>query len=188
MDKRGDGGGGLDWGDGGGDVGCGDGSRSDDGAGCGDDSRGGDDDDDSGVEMVVEMVAAGEVVMEMWCRMVVAAKVVAVVWQRGKLMVTDDMVKYVLEKYEKNWKVEDEIVDVILEDLWIRYGKDDKGKGKVEKDLARANQAEQTKQAGDDVNLVDVDDVDLFASLDLENIAKTLEEDFTRLLKAKKAK
>ncbi|GJT23078.1 hypothetical protein Tco_0893015 [Tanacetum coccineum] len=69
-------------GDGGGDVGCGDGSRSDDGAGCGDDSRGGDDDDDSGVETVVGMVAAREVVMEMWCRMVVAAKVVAVVWQR----------------------------------------------------------------------------------------------------------
>ncbi|GKB05212.1 hypothetical protein Tco_0833407 [Tanacetum coccineum] len=78
-----------------------------------------------------------------------------------KLMVTDDMVK---------------------------YGKDDKGKGKVKKDLARANQAEQAKQARDDVDLVDGDDVDLFASLDLENIAKTLEEDFTRLLKAKKAK
>ncbi|GJT01174.1 hypothetical protein Tco_0822343 [Tanacetum coccineum] len=105
-----------------------------------------------------------------------------------KLMVTGDMVEYVLEKYEKNWKVEDEIVDVILEDLQIKYEKDDKGKGKVKEDLARANQAKQAKPAGDDVDLVDADDVDLFASLDLKNRVKTLEEDFTRLLKAKKAK
>ncbi|GKF85620.1 hypothetical protein Tco_0253447, partial [Tanacetum coccineum] len=48
-----------------------------------------------------------------------------------KLMVTKDMVEYVLEKYGKNWKVEDEIADVILEDLQIKYQKDDKGKGKV---------------------------------------------------------
>ncbi|GKF18126.1 hypothetical protein Tco_0063044, partial [Tanacetum coccineum] len=41
---------------------------------------------------------------------------------------------------------------------------------------------------GDDVDLIDADDVDLFASLDLENRVKTLEKDFTRLLKAKKAK
>ncbi|GJS16180.1 hypothetical protein Tco_0410652 [Tanacetum coccineum] len=79
-----------------------------------------------------------------------------------KLMATDDMVEYVLEKYVKNWKVEDEIADVILEDLQIKYGK------------------------GDDVDLVDADDVDLFASLDLENRVKTFEEDFTRLLKAMK--
>ncbi|GJW50798.1 hypothetical protein Tco_0092149 [Tanacetum coccineum] len=81
--------------------------------------------------------------------------------------------------------IEDEIADVILEDLQIKYEKYDKGKGKVEGDLARANQA---KQAGDDVDLVDADDVDLFDALDLENIVIKLEEDFTRLLKAKKAK
>ncbi|GKB98838.1 hypothetical protein Tco_0984975 [Tanacetum coccineum] len=40
-----------------------------------------------------------------------------------KLMVTDDMVEYVLEKYGKNWNIEDEIADVILKDLQIKYGK-----------------------------------------------------------------
>ncbi|GJX64505.1 hypothetical protein Tco_0298848 [Tanacetum coccineum] len=87
-----------------------------------------------------------------------------------KLMVTDDMVEYVLEQYGKNWKFDDEIVD---------------GKGKVKGDLARVNQA---KQAGDDVDLVDADDVDLFDALDLENKVTKLTEDFTRLLKAKKEK
>ncbi|GJW65884.1 retrovirus-related pol polyprotein from transposon TNT 1-94, partial [Tanacetum coccineum] len=55
--------------------------------------------------------------------------------------------------------LEDEIVDVILEELRIKYGKDhDKGKAK---------QAEH-----------DLDDVDLVDALDLENIIKKLEEDF----------
>ncbi|GJW50664.1 hypothetical protein Tco_0092015 [Tanacetum coccineum] len=101
-----------------------------------------------------------------------------------KLMVTDDMVEYVLEKYGKNWNIKDEIANVILEDLQIKYGKY-KEKGKVddvEWDLARA------KQACDDVDLVDADDVDLVDALDLENIVKKLEGDFSRLLKAKKAK
>ncbi|GKE57251.1 hypothetical protein Tco_1496436, partial [Tanacetum coccineum] len=40
--------------------------------------------------------------------------------------------------------------------------------------------AEHAKQVGDDVDLVDADDVDLLASLDLENIVTKLEEDFTR--------
>ncbi|GKG57126.1 hypothetical protein Tco_0582477, partial [Tanacetum coccineum] len=40
-----------------------------------------------------------------------------------KLMVIDDMVEYVLEKYGRNWTIEDEIVDVILEDLQMKYGK-----------------------------------------------------------------
>ncbi|GJV10482.1 hypothetical protein Tco_1352023 [Tanacetum coccineum] len=92
-----------------------------------------------------------------------------------KLMVTDDMVEYVFEKYGKNWKVGDEIADVILEDLQIKYGK-----GQIRK-------SRQSRQR-DDVDLVDADDVDLFASLDLKNRIKTLEEDFSRLLKAKKAK
>nr|GEX65216.1 hypothetical protein [Tanacetum cinerariifolium] len=48
-----------------------------------------------------------------------------------KLVVTREMVDYVLEKYGNNWKCEDEIADVILEDLWLKYGKGDKGKGKV---------------------------------------------------------
>ncbi|GKB15942.1 hypothetical protein Tco_0849865 [Tanacetum coccineum] len=91
-----------------------------------------------------------------------------------KLMVTDDMVEYVLEKYGKNWNIKDEIANVILEDLQIKYGKYDKEKGKVddvEWDLARA------KQACDDVDLVDADDVNLVDALNLEN---------SRLLKAKK--
>ncbi|GJU90059.1 hypothetical protein Tco_1302482 [Tanacetum coccineum] len=58
----------------------------------------------------------------------------------------------------------------------INKKNDDKGKGKVEGDLARANQA---KQAGDDVDLVDADDVNLFDALDLENRVTKLEEDFT---------
>ncbi|GJY53067.1 retrotransposon protein, putative, ty1-copia subclass, partial [Tanacetum coccineum] len=33
------------------------------------------------------------------------------------------MVKHVLEKYGKNWNFKDEIADVILEDLWIKYMK-----------------------------------------------------------------
>ncbi|GJY09662.1 hypothetical protein Tco_0377847 [Tanacetum coccineum] len=81
-----------------------------------------------------------------------------------KLMVIDDMVEYVLEKYGRNWTIEDEIVDVILEDLQMKYGK------------------------WDDVELVDVDDVDLFVSFDLENKVSKLEEDFTKLLNAKKEK
>ncbi|GKE67543.1 hypothetical protein Tco_1521704 [Tanacetum coccineum] len=84
-------------------------------------------------------------------------------------MVTDDMVEYVLDKYGKNWKVEDEIFDVILEDFHIKYGKDDKGKGKVEGDLE--NQAEQAG-AGDAISV--------FTSLDLENRVTKLEGDLAR--------
>ncbi|GKD29491.1 hypothetical protein Tco_1240269 [Tanacetum coccineum] len=114
-----------------------------------------------------------------------------------KLVVTDGMVDYVLEKYGNNWKCEDEIAYVILEDLWLKYGKaehdhlkvnkDDKGKGKVhdiqnglgklEVDLARVIKAKQVDDHDDDLD-----------TLDLENRIKTLEEDFGRLLKAKKAK
>nr|GEV41172.1 hypothetical protein [Tanacetum cinerariifolium] len=46
----------------------------------------------------------------------------------------------------------------------------------------------QEKQTRDDVDLVDVDDVDLYYALYLKNRVTKLEEDFTRLLKAKKAK
>nr|GEY00079.1 hypothetical protein [Tanacetum cinerariifolium] len=117
-----------------------------------------------------------------------------------KLVVTDGKVDYVLEKYGNKWKSEDEIAYVILEDLWLKYGKYDKGKGKlvennrnekeakhhhlkvnkgsVEVDLAREIKAKQVDEH---------DDHDL-DTLDLENSIKKLEEDFGRLLKAKKAK
>ncbi|GKE02173.1 hypothetical protein Tco_1390156 [Tanacetum coccineum] len=113
-------------------------------------------------------------------------------------VVTDGMVDYVLEKYGDTWKCEDEISSVILEDLWLKYGKDDKGKGakhhhlkgkgkvhgiqnrlgSLEVHLARAIKAKQVDDHDDD-------DLD---SLDLANRIKKLEEDFGRLLKAKKAK
>ncbi|GJT05591.1 hypothetical protein Tco_0840053 [Tanacetum coccineum] len=96
----------------------------------------------------------------------------AIVKDYTKLVVTDRMIDYVLEKYRNTWKCEDEISSVILEDLWLKYGKGKgaephhlKGKGKVD----------------------DHDDDDL-NSLDLANRIKKLEEDFGRLLKAKKAK
>ncbi|GKD96663.1 hypothetical protein Tco_1380560, partial [Tanacetum coccineum] len=64
-------------------------------------------------------------------------------------------------------KVDDQIANVILEDLQIKYEKE---------------------QAWDDVDLVDADDVDLFETLDLEKKVTKLKEDFTMMLKAKKAK
>ncbi|GKD80657.1 hypothetical protein Tco_1347496 [Tanacetum coccineum] len=72
-----------------------------------------------------------------------------------KLMVSDEIVEYVLAKYGKNWNIKDEIVNVILEDLQIKYGKYDKWKRKVndlqnkverlEGDLARAQKAKQAE-------------------------------------------
>ncbi|GJV83923.1 hypothetical protein Tco_1523821 [Tanacetum coccineum] len=105
--------------------------------------------------------------------------------EKAKLMVSDD---------------HDEIDDVILEDLQIKYRKDDKGKEKVddlqnrverlEWDLARAEKGktkvmvyEKGKAKADAL-----DDVDLVDAFDLENRIKKLSEDFNRLLKAKKAK
>ncbi|GJY81126.1 ribonuclease H-like domain-containing protein [Tanacetum coccineum] len=82
-----------------------------------------------------------------------------------ELVMTDGMVDYVLEKYENNWKCENEIAFVILEDLWL------------EVDLARAIKAKQVDDHDDDLD-----------TLVLENKIKKLEEDFGRLLKAKKAK
>ncbi|GJU19614.1 hypothetical protein Tco_1152956 [Tanacetum coccineum] len=65
------------------------------------------------------------------------------------------MMKVCLTKYGKNLNFDDEIVDVILEDLRIKYGKDDKGKRKVddlqnrvsklEVDLAWAIKAKQVE-------------------------------------------
>ncbi|GJW99055.1 hypothetical protein Tco_0180863 [Tanacetum coccineum] len=56
----------------------------------------------------------------------------AIVKNYTKLVVTDGMIDYVLEKYGNKWNCEDEIAEVILEDLWIKYTKDDKRKGKVD--------------------------------------------------------
>ncbi|GJS90796.1 hypothetical protein Tco_0773432 [Tanacetum coccineum] len=57
----------------------------------------------------------------------------------------------------------------------------------VTDDMVELNMG-KAKQAWDDVDLVDGDDVDLFDALDLKNRVIKLKEDFTRLLKAKKAK
>ncbi|GJY37282.1 hypothetical protein Tco_0422660 [Tanacetum coccineum] len=63
-----------------------------------------------------------------------------------KLVVTDGMVDYVLEKYRNKWKCEDEIAYVILEDLWLKYGKNDKGKGKEAKhDHLKVNKDDKGK-------------------------------------------
>nr|GEZ95447.1 hypothetical protein [Tanacetum cinerariifolium] len=58
-----------------------------------------------------------------------------------KLVVTDGMVNYVLEKYRNKWKSKDEIAYVILEDMWLKYGKDDKGKGKLVEDNRKGKEA-----------------------------------------------
>ncbi|GJU94678.1 hypothetical protein Tco_1319434 [Tanacetum coccineum] len=60
---------------------------------------------------------------------------------KAKLMVSDEMVEYVLAKYGKNRNVEDEIADVILEDLQIKYGKEDFSR------LLKAKKAKEAKEA-----------------------------------------
>nr|GEV99866.1 putative reverse transcriptase domain-containing protein [Tanacetum cinerariifolium] len=115
-----------------------------------------------------------------------------------KLVVTHGMVDYVLEKYRNKWKSENEIAYVILENLWLKYGKDDKGKRKLVEDNEKGKEAEHhhlkvNKDDNGKRKLVEdnkkgkVDDHDL-NTLDHENIIKKLEEDFGRLLKANKAK
>ncbi|GJW33028.1 hypothetical protein Tco_0053060 [Tanacetum coccineum] len=113
-----------------------------------------------------------------------------------KLVVTDGMVDYVLEKYGNKWKSKDEIAYVILEDLWLKYGKDDKGKRKLVEDNGKGNEVKHhhlkvnkydkgKRQLVEDNGKVDDHDLD---TLDLENRIKKLEEDFGWLLKAKKTK
>nr|GEV13443.1 hypothetical protein [Tanacetum cinerariifolium] len=114
-----------------------------------------------------------------------------------KLVVTDEMIDYVLEKYGNKWKSKDEIAYFILEDLWLNYGKYDKGKEKLVEDNGKGKMHEIQNRVGSvEVDLAsaikakqvdDYDDDDL-DSLDLANRIKKLEEDFGRLLKAKKAK
>ncbi|GJV09082.1 hypothetical protein Tco_1346738 [Tanacetum coccineum] len=141
-----------------------------------------------------------------------------------KLVVTGGMVDYVLEKYGNKWKSEDDIAYVILEDLWLKYGKDDKGKKKLVEDYRKGKEAEhhhlkvnkddkgkgklvegngkrnvhdvQNRVGSVKVNLatvikakqIDDHDDDDLDTLDLEIRIKNLEEDFGRLLRAKKAK
>ncbi|GJR05534.1 hypothetical protein Tco_0528518 [Tanacetum coccineum] len=59
---------------------------------------------------------------------------------KAKLMISDEMVEYVLAKYGKKYNLEDEIDYVILEDLRIKYRKK-----RLEGDLARAIKAKQAK-------------------------------------------
>ncbi|GJR44345.1 hypothetical protein Tco_1312448 [Tanacetum coccineum] len=103
----------------------------------------------------------------------------AIVKDYTKLVVTDGMVDYVLEKYGNTWKCEDKISSIILEDLWLKYGKNDKGKGAEHHHLKGKEKAKQ----------VDDHDDDVLDSLDLANRIKNLEEDFGReVKKAKEAK
>ncbi|GKA46250.1 hypothetical protein Tco_0739133, partial [Tanacetum coccineum] len=103
--------------------------------------------------------------------------------------------------YGNKWKSEDEIAYVILEDLWLKYGKDDKRKGNLVEDNGKGKEAEhhhlkvnkddkgKGKLVEDNGNgKVDDHDDDDLNSLDLANKIKKIEEDFGSLLKANKAK
>ncbi|GJX84015.1 hypothetical protein Tco_0333496 [Tanacetum coccineum] len=85
----------------------------------------------------------------------------ATVKDSTKLLVTDEIVDYILEKYGNNWNCEDKIADVILEDLWMKYEKYDKGKGKeiehhqlkvnkYDKGKGKVHEAKKAKQADHD--------------------------------------
>ncbi|GJX66428.1 hypothetical protein Tco_0300771 [Tanacetum coccineum] len=80
------------------------------------------------------------IMKEKFLRMVESEK--AIIKDYTKLVVTDGMVDYVLEKYGNKLKSEDDIAYVILEDLWLKYGKYDKGKGKLVEDNGKGNEAE----------------------------------------------
>ncbi|GJW82773.1 hypothetical protein Tco_0155918 [Tanacetum coccineum] len=91
-----------------------------------------------------------------------------------KLVVTDGMVDYVLEKYGNNWKC-DKGKRKEAEHYHLNVNKDNKGKGKVhniqnrleklEVDLAREIKAKQVDDHDDELDI-----------LDLENRIKKLEE------------
>lgn len=46
-----------------------------------------------------------------------------------KLKVSNNMIEYVMAKYGNKCDIEDEIDDVILEDLWEKYGNKEVAKG-----------------------------------------------------------
>ena len=46
-----------------------------------------------------------------------------------KLIVSNNMIDYVMATYGNKWDIEDEIVDLILEDLWEKYGNKEVAKG-----------------------------------------------------------
>ncbi|GJX70369.1 hypothetical protein Tco_0307540 [Tanacetum coccineum] len=94
--------------------------------------------DDSWIDIIMDDSATCYV--EKFLAMVESEK--ARVKDYTKLVVTDGMVGYVLKKYGNKWKSEDEIAYVILEDLWLKYGKDDKEKGKLIEDNEKGKEAE----------------------------------------------
>nr|GEU72167.1 hypothetical protein [Tanacetum cinerariifolium] len=107
-----------------------------------------------------------------------------------KLVVTDGMVDYVLEKYGNKWKSEDEIAYVILEDLWLKYGKDDKGKGKrkLVEDNEKGKEAEHQhlKVSKDDKGKKKlIDNNEKRKVHDIQNRVGSVEVDLARAIKAK---
>ncbi|GKD44596.1 hypothetical protein Tco_1269241 [Tanacetum coccineum] len=114
-----------------------------------------------------------------------------------KLVVTDGVVDYVLKKYENKWKCEDEIAYVILEDLWLKYGKDDKGTGnEAEHDHLKVNKDDKgkgklvddkrkVKEAEHDHLKVKKDDKGKGKMHDNQNRLGKLEVDLARAIKAK---
>ncbi|GJZ57360.1 hypothetical protein Tco_0612854 [Tanacetum coccineum] len=114
----------------------------------------------------------------------------AIVKDYTKLVVTDGMVDYVLEKYRNNWKFEDEITDVILKDLWLKYRKGDKGKGKeAEHDHLKVNKGDKGKgkEAEHDHLKVNKGDKGKGKVHDIQNRLEKLEMDLARAIKAKQA-
>ncbi|GKC75042.1 hypothetical protein Tco_1125816, partial [Tanacetum coccineum] len=99
-----------------------------------------------------------------------------------KLVVIDGMVDYVLEKYRNNWKCEDEITYVILEDLWLKYRKGKEAEHdhlKVNKgDKGKGKEAEHESFEGDKGK---------GKVHDIQNRLEKLKVDLARAIKAKQA-
>nr|GEZ03740.1 putative mitochondrial protein [Tanacetum cinerariifolium] len=69
-----------------------------------------------------------------------------------KPLVTDETIEYVLEKYGKNCNFKDEIADVILEDLWLKYRKGKERIKKLKEDFGRMLKENEAKEAELKVN------------------------------------
>ncbi|GJY27611.1 hypothetical protein Tco_0403378 [Tanacetum coccineum] len=117
----------------------------------------------------VQLSSAGSDLGVQFCEVVVS-------YGYQKLLVTDEMLEYVFAKYGNKWNLEDDLAYVIFEYLWMKYEKDDRGKG------GKAGRAYQLKVNKDYKEKGKVHD------LDLENRKKKLEVDFGRMLKEMKAK